>query len=331
MSQGRSAFSDAASRAVLDSAPEGILVANRAGQIVHVNAQTEDLFGYGPDELLGLHFQVLLPQLFREEHERQIAGYTRAPGLRPGRVGLELRGIRKGGAELFLEMSLCSVDVLEGPLVCCVLRKIAGPKPSDHPSAEVEQRFRLMVENSHDILTIRDADTRVRYASPSIHRVLGYRQEEIIGSTGFELIHPEDRSNVETALNEFWKNPGARDSIQYRARHANGSWVSLEVVAYNLLDHPDIRGVVINGRDISQRMQTEAEKERTIAELQEAISKLDTLTGLLTICASCKKIHAENGRWQQIESYIRGRSQVEFSHTMCPECSLIWYPDHYQK
>ena len=331
MSQGRSAFSDAASRAVLDSAPEGILVVNREGQIVHVNAQTEELFGYGPDELLGVHFEVLLPQLFREEHERQIAGYTRAPGLRPGRVGLELRGLHKDGTEILLEMSLCSVDVQDGPLVCCVLRKIASPKASEHPSRDVEQRFRLMVENSHDILTIRDADTRVRYTSPSIHRVLGYRQEEIIGSTGFELIHPEDRSNVETALNEFWKNPGARDSIQYRARHANGSWVSLEVVAYNLLDHPDIRGVVINGRDISQRMQTEAERERTIAELQEAISKLDTLTGLLTICASCKKIHAENGSWQQIESYIRDRSQVEFSHSMCPECSLIWYPDHYQK
>jgi len=105
----------------------------------------------------------------------------------------------------------------------------------------------------------------------------------------------------------------------------------LEVVAYNLLDHPDIRGVVINGRDITERIQTQAEKERVIAELQQAISKLDTLTGLLTICASCKKIHAENGSWQQIESYIRDRSQVEFTHTMCPECALIWYPDHFQK
>src|SRR5437588_11234425 len=148
-----------------------------------------------------------------------------------------------------------------------------------------------MVENRHDILTIRDADTRVRYTSPSIHRVLGYRQEEIIGSTGFELIHPEDRANVETALTEFWKNPGARDSIQYRARHANGSWVSLELVAYNLLDHPDIRSVVINGRDISQRIQTEAERERTIAELQEAMSKLDTLTGHLTIRPMSQQVH----------------------------------------
>ena len=262
MSQGRSAFSDAASRAVLDSAPEGILVADHQGQIVHVNAQTEELFGYAPDELLGLHFDAVLPESFRQEHQRQISGYTRAPGLRPGRVGLELRGSRKDGTDLLLEMSLCSVDVHDGPLVCCILRKIAGLGGLQQPVCEIDERFRLMVENSQDILTIRDADGRVRYISPSIHRVLGYRQEEIIASIGFELLHPEDRSTAENALNEFWKNPGARDSIQYRARHANGSWVSLEVVAYNLLDHPDIRGVDINGRDITERIQTEAEGTR---------------------------------------------------------------------
>src|SRR5437588_11382325 len=149
-----------------------------------------------------------MQRLFLKEHERQITCYTCAPGLRQGRVGLELRGLHKDGTEILLEMSLCSVDVQDGPLVCCVLRKIASPKASEHPSRDVEQRFRLMVENSDDILTIRDADTRVRYTSPSIHRVLGYRQEEIIGSTGFELIDPEDSSNVETQLNESWKNPG---------------------------------------------------------------------------------------------------------------------------
>jgi hypothetical protein len=48
----------------------------------------------------------------------------------------------------------------------------------------------------------------------------------------------------------------------------------------------------------------------------------------LPICASCKKIHDENGKWQQIETYIRERSKVEFSHGMCPECARLWYPDH---
>jgi hypothetical protein len=156
---------------------------------------------------------------------------------------------------------------------------------------------------------------------------MGYKQEEMIGATGFELLHPEDRSAVENAFSEFWKTPGARDSIQYRAKHANGTWVSLEVVAYNMLDHPAVRGVVINGRDISRRINEETGKDQLIAELQQAISNVKTLTGVLPICASCKKIR-EGDKWQQIESYIRERSQVEFTHAMCPECTQLWYPGY---
>jgi PAS domain S-box-containing protein len=186
---------------------------------------------------------------------------------------------------------------------------------------------RLVVENSDDILTIRDADGRIRYTSPSFHRIMGYKQEEMVGETGFDLIHPEDRANVLAALDEFMKTPGVRDSIQYRARHANGSWVSLDVVAYNMLDHPVVRGLVINGRDISNRKRDEALKDQLIWELKQTLASLDTLTGVLPICASCKKIQNEGGNWQQIELYIRERAQVEFSHGMCPECSRLWFPE----
>jgi PAS domain S-box-containing protein len=186
---------------------------------------------------------------------------------------------------------------------------------------------RLVVEHSDDILTIRDADGRIRYTSPSFHRVLGYKQEEVIGETGFDLLHPEDRATVLTAMDEFMKTPGARDSIQYRARHANGSWVSLEVVAYNLLYHPVVQGVLISGRDISNRKRDDAVKDQLILELRQTLAGLNTLSGVLPICASCKKIQNEDGHWQQIELYIRERAQVEFSHGMCPECTHLWFPE----
>lgn len=187
--------------------------------------------------------------------------------------------------------------------------------------------FQLMVENSDDILTIRDADGRIRYTSPSFHRVMGYTQDEIVGETGFDLLHPEDREKVLTAMREFMKRPGARGSVEYRARHANGSWVSLEVAAYNLLEHPEVRGLVLSGRDISRRKRDEAGKDQLIAELEQALAKAKTLTGVLPICASCKKIREETGLWEQIEVYIRDRAQVEFSHSMCPECTVLWFPE----
>jgi len=322
-------LTDAASKAVLVSAPEGLFVFDREGRIVFVNSQIDELFGYAPDELLGQSLEVLLPVLFWEMRELRSAASIPTPGLSIERYGLEHMGYRKDRAEILLQVSVGHVGAHDRPLECCIVRQIAAPEQQSQALNLSSDQFRQMVENSHDILTIRDADGRVRYVSPAIHSVLGYKQEEIIGSTGFELLHPEDRSAVESAQSKFWNNPGARGSIQYRAKHANGTWVSLEVVAYNLLDHPAVRGVVINGRDISQRKQEEAGKDQMIAELQQTLANVKTLTGVLPICASCKKIQ-EAGNWQQIEAYIRDRSQVEFSHTMCPECTELWYPEYSQ-
>jgi PAS domain S-box-containing protein len=322
-------LTDAASKAVLVSAPEGLFVFDREGRIVFVNSQIDELFGYAPGELLGQSLEVLLPVLFWEMRELQSAASMPAPGLSIERYGPEQMGYRKDRAEILVQVSVGPVDAQDRPLECCIVRQIAAPEQQSQALYGLNDHFRQMVENSHDILTIRDADGRVRYISPSIHSVMGYKQEEIIGSTGFELLHPEDRPAVESAQSKFWKNPGARGSLQYRAKHANGTWVSLEVVAYNLLDHPAVRGVVINGRDISQRKQEEAGKDQRIAELQQTLANVKTLTGVLPICASCKKIQ-EAGNWQQIEAYVRDRSRVEFSHTMCPECTELWYPEYSQ-
>lgn len=210
---------------------------------------------------------------------------------------------------------------------------------------EVREPFRMLVENSSDILTIREADGRVRYTNPSFFRLLGYKKEEIIGSTCFELLHPEDRETVMTALDELLKTPGGRGSVQCRARHADGFWMMFEIMASNLLDDPEVRGLVVNGRHINQRHQgdqreidqyhqrarREAEKDQLIAELTDTLAGLNTLVGILSICASCKKIQTEAGAWQQMEVYVRERAQVEFSHGMCPECVRLWLTDEPQR
>jgi CHASE3 domain sensor protein len=81
--------------------------------------------------------------------------------------------------------------------------------------------------------------------------------------------------------------------------------------------------------DIKRRKRAEIEKERLILQLQETLVKVKTLSGLLPICASCKKIRDDRGYWNQIEVYIREHSQADFSHSMCPECMKKWYPDYF--
>jgi len=80
-------------------------------------------------------------------------------------------------------------------------------------------------------------------------------------------------------------------------------------------------------RDIAARKQSEAERDQLIQDLQDALANVKSLSGLLPICAGCKKIRDDQGYWNQVESYIQKHSDARFSHSMCPDCMKKWYPD----
>lgn len=79
--------------------------------------------------------------------------------------------------------------------------------------------------------------------------------------------------------------------------------------------------------EINKRKQADKEKEKVIAKLMQVLAKVKTLSGMLPICANCKKIRDDKGYWSQIEAYIRDHSEAEFSHSICPECAKKLYPD----
>jgi DNA repair exonuclease SbcCD ATPase subunit len=85
-------------------------------------------------------------------------------------------------------------------------------------------------------------------------------------------------------------------------------------------------------READKRRQleaVEAERERLIVELQEALAKVKTLSGLLPICSSCKKIRDDNGYWNLLETYLQEHSAARLSHGICPDCAQELYPDHF--
>jgi PAS domain-containing protein len=86
-------------------------------------------------------------------------------------------------------------------------------------------------------------------------------------------------------------------------------------------------GRVLLVRDITERRRAEQEREKLIADLSDALADVKKLSGLLPICASCKKIRDDQGYWHQVENYMEDRSEVEFSHGLCPECMARLYPD----
>jgi hypothetical protein len=91
--------------------------------------------------------------------------------------------------------------------------------------------------------------------------------------------------------------------------------------------------IVLNnaGRNIVEREKLEEKRDRLISDLQDALSEVKKLSGLLPICSFCKKIRDDKGYWKRLESYIHEHSEAEFSHGICPECAKEHYPEIYKK
>jgi hypothetical protein len=87
-------------------------------------------------------------------------------------------------------------------------------------------------------------------------------------------------------------------------------------------------GASIVARDITERKRQENERLKLIWELKDALARVKTLNGLLPICSACKKIRNDHGYWEQVEIYIRNRSDAEFTHGICPDCIRQLYPEY---
>ncbi|HXM19566.1 MAG TPA: PAS domain S-box protein [Candidatus Tumulicola sp.] len=118
--------------AVLDSAPDAMLMVDRGGLIVLVNAQAERIFGYRRDELLGQKVETLVPQRFDDKHQAHRTGFFGDPHPRPMGTGLELYGVRKDGSEFPVEVSLSPIETADGTIVSTAIRDITDRKRVEH-------------------------------------------------------------------------------------------------------------------------------------------------------------------------------------------------------
>ena len=124
------------------------------------------------------------------------------------------------------------------------------------------------------------------------------------------------------------KKPVTVEHIHYDS-HGNPRHV--EVHAHPILDEEgNVSRMIEYTLDITKRKQIETERNQLIKNLQASMAKIKTLSGMLPICASCKKIRDDKGYWNQIETYLRNHSKAEFSHGICPECAQKLYPDYVQ-
>ncbi len=142
--------------------------------------------------------------------------------------------------------------------VSLVARDLSDLRDAEQRVRASEIRLAALVEHASDLVCVVRPGGRVVYTSPAVLRVLGHPPSELEGTNVFTLVHPDDLERVKVAATELTSRPKMSGPIELRVRHADGSWRHFEVVATNLIDNPAVNGLVLNARDVSDRVEAAA-------------------------------------------------------------------------
>lgn len=168
-------------------------------------------------------------------------------------------------------------------------------RPSFFSGHIPESLFKALVQNSSDLITILDRQGRVLFVSPSVRNVLGYEAEELNGEQSFDLIHTDDLAERRMVFETLAADPHAVVRREFRFRHKNGSWRTLETVARTFFDEENnVKGVLINSRDVTQRKRDELQLKIYTARLEQGNHEFEKLTNSYRLTAeNLEKSRAE--------------------------------------
>jgi nitrogen fixation negative regulator NifL len=213
-----------------------------------------------------------------------------------------------------------------------------APRPSvSVPTPEAtcpdETHFRSLIENALDIITILEPNGVVRYESPSIESILGYKPEELVGRNAFEFIHPDDIAVIRIIFHEGLNESGTVRRREFRFRHKNGSWRVFEAIGKNLLDDPAVRGVVVNSRDITDRKRAEEVLRQSEVRFRGLFT--DAPTGIVLASPDGRFLQANPAFCELLgysEQELLGKTGLDFTHPDDREWSAelrhqIWHDE----
>ena len=271
---------------LLESAPDAMVIVDATGRIVFVNSQTEGMFGYSRQELVGQPVEVLMPEQVRHGHLRQRTEYIAAPRTRPMGMGLELRSQRKDGSTFPVEISLSPLEESGGHFVASAIRDITEKKRVEDALRLSEERYRRLVAEVKDYaIFMLDPQGRVNSWNEGAQRIKGYRADEIVGlhfsyfypSEDIERGKPDEELRI-AAWEGRWEGEG------WRVRK-DGSrfWANVVITALHDEDGK-LLGFTKVTRDITEQKRV---REAFLLEVTNVLlSNLD-ITKLLAAIGSC--------------------------------------------
>lgn len=255
-------------RSVVEASPNAMILVGADGRISFVNSETERLFLYRRDELIGREIEILVPQRFRAMHPGYRSGFFAAPTARPMGAGRDLFGLRKDGKELPIEIGLNPIETPEGTFVLASIIDITERRRS-------EERFRLVVEGSPNAIVMVGREGKIAFVNSQAERLFLYGREELVGKKVETLVPERFRASHPGYREGFFSSPNARPMGAGRdlfGLRKDGSEVPVEI-GLTPLHTPDGQFVLASIIDITERKKAEEELARKAAELEAIVAQ----------------------------------------------------------
>jgi len=290
---------------LLESIPDAIVAVGQDGLILQVNSQTEDLFGYRRNELVGQPIEMLVPERYRREHHRHRQNFAHSPKTRRMGVGLDLFGRRRNGSEFPVEISLSPVNLDGAAFVLSAIRDISDRKKieaelrvahkelAEKTAAEIgDYRARLaaIVDSSEDAIIGKDLDGTIISWNKGAELIYGYTAAEVIGKP-ITILIPKDRPDEIPRILERIRSGDSVEHYETVRVTKEGRHLDISVSVSPLRDiSGQIVGASAIGRDITSQKRTEHQLRQ--AQKMEAIGRLaggvahdfNNILGIINAC-----------------------------------------------
>jgi PAS domain S-box-containing protein len=266
-------------QALLESAPDAIVLADSTGRITLVNRRTEELFAYDREELLGERVELLVPERFRIAHRAHRAQYAADPRTREMGADLELYGRRKDGSEFPVEISLSPMQEGDESLVITIVRDVSERRAA-------ETRFRALLESAPDAIVLVDSRGRIALINRRTEELFGYEANELVGEEVEKLVPERLRSAHVGHRTGYIGDPRTREmgaGLELYGRRKDGSEFPVEI-GLSPMTAGQQELVITIVRDVSERRAAELERlelAREQAAHAEAESGRERLASIL--------------------------------------------------